>query len=439
MRILFLGIIIILLCSCNNNLTTIGEDLADNGSSMSVEKYFLNETYTIKIDSFPTSSGYIPNVAYLLKELFIGRYEDSYSGLTTAEAYFQIAPSAVPSVPLAYVLDSVTFNFTYSGNLWGDTLQYSRQTLELWQLKELPILNTDDDNFLFSNDTLPVERLLSTTTFIPLRSSIRQARFRLSDQFGKELSDKMKDGDPIFNDLPWSFLRYFKGLAIKSGAQNNCIFGIRTASDSLYLRFHYHLAEANVNVDIPLSNTEYMFNHYGNIPAARFAALTNQQEKVSFLDAKDVAVLQGLNGYVIKTNLKRPPGLPQYKTIIRAEIELSPIVLANDPIALPPRLSMYFSNTDNEIMSPVYNTSTNAVIGIFVADPTNRENNKYVFDVTDYYQRLASDLTTPEEKIPVILSLPSNNPLFPTGLNSSFSRVIIDNVPILKIYYATYN
>ena len=78
MRLIFFLLIATLgLYSCNNDLTTIGQDLINNGNHIEVQTTLLKETGTIKIDSFITSSG---RYGSAITEMFMGRYKDQYSG-----------------------------------------------------------------------------------------------------------------------------------------------------------------------------------------------------------------------------------------------------------------------------------------------------------------------------------------------------------------------
>ena len=76
MRLIFFLLIATLgLYSCNNDLTTIGQDLINNGNHIEVQTTLLKETGTIKIDSFITSSG---RYGSAITEMFMGRYKDQY-------------------------------------------------------------------------------------------------------------------------------------------------------------------------------------------------------------------------------------------------------------------------------------------------------------------------------------------------------------------------
>ena len=131
MRLIFFLLIATLgLYSCNNDLTTIGQDLINNGNHIEVQTTLLKETGTIKIDSFITSSG---RYGSAITEMFMGRYEDQYSGVTTASPCFQIVPVSQPSINFRYLLDSVTFHFKVGKKYLGryNRNSYSSNTFTL--------------------------------------------------------------------------------------------------------------------------------------------------------------------------------------------------------------------------------------------------------------------------------------------------------------------
>lgn len=173
MRLIFFLLIATLgLYSCNNDLTTIGQDLINNGNHIEVQTTLLKETGTIKIDSFITSSG---RYGSAITEMFMGRYKDQYSGVTTASPCFQIVPVSQPSINFRYLLDSVTFHFKVGKNIWGDTTETATpQTLSLYRLARLPEFRTDQNDYFYNRDSIPWGDKLATVSFIPKRMIMNQ-------------------------------------------------------------------------------------------------------------------------------------------------------------------------------------------------------------------------------------------------------------------------
>lgn len=438
MRLLvFIGVFFALY-SCNNNLSTIGQDMINNTNHIELQTIQIEEVSTVKVDSFITSMGI--NYGNEINKLFMGKYEDEYSGTTRAVPCFQIAPTYQPNIATGAVLDSVTLNFTYAGEMWGDTLTDLRiQEFKLYQLKSLPELDYDESGYFYNTAQVNIQSdPLSSVVFYPRASNIKNAYFKLSESFGEELFQKMQYRDPIFqisanNPIPFiNFLNYFKGLAIVPSESNNCIMSIRAVSDSLYLQFHYHEGNVQSSISLPLSQPEYMYNRIVTEPTGPFTELTDQEKQVYFEEADDIAIAQGLSGYMVKLTLPAPPLNRPYTTIIKAELTLKPKTFVDNIINYPRNLYVYQTNKINEIKGFLLNNPNNSsstITGKYTQFDPNRANDRYVFDMTGYYQYLSANPPL-QEKNEILLSIPY--------WTSNFDRMIVDELPLLKIYYAIY-
>ncbi len=424
-----------LLCSCANELKTIAEDFIGNGSSIELYEYRIDKTSTIKIDSFATSTG---SNAVSLSEIFVGRYMDPlYGGETVVTPTFAIAPMFAPVIEEDATLDSVTFKFGYTGNLWGDTISLRRQELTLHEISELPTYDEEDDNsVMYNNKPIPpFKRELAKTSFIPNNQGLKDAYFKIdkNDQYFNKLFDRMKYNDNLFNDLPWSFIDEFKGLAITSNENNDVIFGIKAAVDSLYMCFHYHFGEMlESTFTIPLSTPLFQYFNAKNTPTATFQSLKTQRDEVS-IEKASFALIQGLSGYMVKMQLPAPPPQDQYSTLVKAELELNPLIFYNSSVAMPQTISVYKSNAENELLGALTQMS-GEVVGELKIDNENLDASRYTIDLTDFYDNLSKMPEFSEDSdqyTHIIISVSS--------MAQTFDRVIIEEVPILRLYYAHYN
>lgn len=443
--LLFLSLIVLGLCACNNDLTTIGQDLIFNNNDITKHEYALTRTSTVKIDSFITSSGiYSENIT----QFFMGKYEDAISGSTVAYPCFQLAPSYTPSIDRNMNLDSVTFNFKYAGKLWGDTLIPKLQTFKLWRLKNLPTFDTDKGWYFYNTAKIPwgtePEDSLATVSFLPKVRNMDRTYFKIDKEkpLIKDLFEKMKFDNEIFlpntsNPEPYhKFLTYFKGLAIEADTVNNdCLLTILAAADSLYLRFHFHNGDNQMYYDFKLMsvNPEYQYNAIYTTPSDYFASLKNQEDEVPFSE-NNIAVVQGLAGYMVKMILPDLDPLPPYTTVIKAEIEINPRVYSYTDVPMPRTISVYKTNWLNEIQGVLYNSLTDnsgtQVTGTYITDEHNSENNRYIFDITDYFQRISTAPLLEPLQNQIMLTIPD--------LSTSYNRMIIKETPILRVYYAKY-
>lgn len=434
------------LYSCNNNLTTIGQDLVFNGNNIELKTSRLTETGTIRIDSFATSSGLYGNA---ISEMYMGKYSDAYSGTTVAYPCFQIVPAYQPSIPTHYMLDSVTFHFTYAGKLWGDTLTNRKlQHYELWQLSETPELDLANGNYgyFYNNDSIPWGTKLASCEFLPRLQNLKRVYFKLDEksELIQDMWNKMKYGDDIFRPSSggpvsyYKFMQYFKGLAIKGVGQTDCIMAIRAQPDSLYMRFHYHQADNNNYFDLRLltQTTALQYNGIYNYLPTPLEGLKTQEDEIKFSNS-GYAIVQGLNAYMVKIILPQPEALDAYSVVIKAEIEIKPYIFANDPVSMPPTISVYETNDVNEIKGYLYNSLSSGssdgtpVTGTYEPNREDPASSRYIFDITDYYQRISSAPQVGSNTNQMLLSIPN--------LTSSFNRMLIREIPTLRVYYANYN
>ena len=338
-----------------------------------------------------------------------------------------------------YLLDSVTFHFKVGKNIWGDTTETATpQTLSLYRLARLPEFRTDQNDYFYNRDSIPWGDKLATVSFIPKRMIMNQVYFKLEkDTLTERMFAMMQNDDPIFRPNSnseisyYKFINYFKGLAIQSGKDNNCLLSLEMIPDSLYMRFHYHNADQKYTYDLKLlsQRNEYQYFNVKNIPSEKygFEALTEQTKEVKFTE-HDMAIVQGLSGYMVKMVLPEPDVQSTYKTVVKAEIEIKPRVWASPEVAYPSTISVYYTNKINEIKGVAYNSTNNPITGRYVKTENNEED-RYIFDITDYYQTI-SRYSDSKDVRQLLLTIPN--------LTSSFNRMIIKDVPVLRVYYASY-
>ena len=433
MRNILFFFLICLCGACNNDVTSIGEDLINNESYVEIKTYKI-PTSTVKLDSFPTSTGYSSST---LKGLLAGRANDPITGVTITTPYFEIVPSGGSRVENTYIYDSITFNAVFNKTIWGDTT--TLQQFHLYQLKATPTLNPDDD-LIYNNATVPheAEPLGSYTTW-PTQERLKKFQFRLNDEVGRDLFDKLRQNDYVVqNDL--DFIRYFKGPTLMADPSNTCIFGLSPAADSIGIKIHFHSSTGDLTYSFNKSKNynQYTFmNIVNNAAGTPYAALTKQSENLPFAAAKrpnavdGQTVTQGLSGYMIKMKLPIAPAGNKYQTIVKAEIELHPQQFVTTYYPLPKTIYFYKSDVSNKALSTVTNIAGNAVTGSLVYKPNKPGYETYIINITDFYNSLCQR-TDAEQNNEVLVSIPL------TEMHSSFTRLTVDEVPVLKVYYAQY-
>ena len=441
MKQLCAGVIgmLFVLSACNNDLKTIGQGLVNNGNYIGEDLFRISTISTVRLDSFVTSQGLLASSA--INELMMGRYaEPKRGGVTEAIPCFQITPQSVPNVSREALLDSVTFEFHFTGKFWGDSVNYEIQEFELWQLKSLPELDYEHNGYFYNTSPVDLDSCIGKVRFIPQRQYINNARFRLKDgvgQIGRVLFDKMRfrEDDNIFevsssSSAPFlKFLNFFKGVAILPGEHTNCLMTIDAAPDSLYMQFHYREGTANQKLAFKLAQREYQYNRIMTDRAdTPFAGLVNQETEVAFAQDQ-IALSQGLSGYMIKMVLPIVPQYPSYTTIIKAQIEIPVKYESWNPIPPAAKINVYKTDNLNTILSPLQNNSNTAVTGVLEINDQNPEVSRYLFDVTEYYQNQA-ELPMVTEPQKVLLSVPN--------LTLSYDYMIMQEEARVRFYYANY-
>ena len=139
---------LILCWACNNDVTSIGQDLINDDSYVELVKFNIENSSTIKLDSFPTSTAKTGSELY---NLIVGTIEDPITGFTATQPYFSLVPAGGDPISIIHRFDSITFNIKYNGQIWGDTNQI--QTFYLHQLTELPVLDEQNDLLYNTTDT----------------------------------------------------------------------------------------------------------------------------------------------------------------------------------------------------------------------------------------------------------------------------------------------
>lgn len=444
MRVFFIAIFLLSLYACDNDLTTIGDNLIPNDRYVEVKRFILDETSTIKLDSFPTSA-LSSTSAFLLT---MGNIQDYYTGETKATPYFQVTPTGfATSVTWESncMFDSLTLKIPNPVTLAGDTTSY--QTFDLYQLAEHMVY--DIDNPIFCNiDSLPWYKKLSTLTIYPQQDSYtRELYFKINDTIGQNLFDRMRSRDPMFED-GYKFMDYLKGLAIVPRDDNSLLTSL-TAS-GIELRCYYHIgAKEGLYFSFPTSSgSSYAYTNikYKHTESAKFKAIKDATFRDSIpFQKENMAVIEGMNGFMLKMKVPSIIESIKYQTIVKAEIELKPNTDIWENIPEPQLLSVYVVSSDNYVKQVLSDYSNNTIYGILSQNILDRDSKKYTIDLTDFYMQQEEGLQPLDRDIYLLIGLPgyiyspwNGYQIFAGDVYNKFQRVIFEELPVFSIYYSNY-
>lgn len=471
--------------SCDNNIANMGQNLIYTDTYIEVERYDLDETSIVRLDSFPTSGQ---------TTLTMGHINDPVTGKTTATPYFQLYRNTLASdlniTVTQAMFDSLTLNFSYKGRLAGDTT--TLQTFRVYRLTEYPVLDLDDP-YQYNTQELKYDesKLLGQKSFFmqtelmqpPGDSEVEGPYIKLDapagDSLGRELFEMMRSQSPIFGGSStgdpsegggadiYSFMRWFKGLVIVPDENNNFLASIGASSSDLYLRCHYHINEVTSYFDIKaMANDEgsyYTFTNVKHEPANELKATNGKQDATNGLPldfskntlkftatSPHQAVIQGLNGYMLKIKLPYITEGNVYRTIVKAEIQLNTDYAESSIFPQASQLGVYVMDTQGNIDYVLSDmTGDNAILGYFERDPEDASRYRYIIDITDYYITMVESMSTPtHQSMELLIGLPGtlfysanrDKTQLINGANSvTFSRAVFSELPTLNIYYAEYN
>lgn len=444
MKRICLGLIgaLFLIYACNNDLKTIGQDMVVNGNYIEEMEIPVTSVATVRLDSFVTSKGRYGLPENNITKLIVGKYQDKQTpaqgGITKATPCFQITPASYPKIAANAVLDSTTFHIHYAGNMWGDTIfERKEQLLRLYQLKKLPEFDYERGGYFYNNTPIKLDSCIGENRFIPTVTGINNSYFRIDDTLAHDLFERIryKQTDDIYeesNSSEYSFLKfleYFKGLAIVPDEDNTCLFSIKARSDSLYLQFNYRVNDTIRKLRFPLAQLNMQFNLFEtDRKGTPYESLEDDTCTVS-LNKAEQAITQGLTGYMVKLRLPVVPKSQVYSTIIKAQLEVNVQYIEKLPLGFPPYIAVYTSDDLNRITGRLANNTDNPVNGLLQINQTNPNKSMFVFDMTEYYQRLSANPSKTEGQ-QILLSVPN--------MNLSYDQLIVTETPVVRFYYANY-
>lgn len=428
--------LLLLIYACSNDLESIGQDIVDNNNYIGSELVTVLNTATIRLDSFPTSSGTwgsSSSGSSVPKYIIVGKYDEPHGGTTTAVPCFQLdIPSDLGSPSFNAALDSAVFCIHLGSKIWGDTTyNIKSQGYNIYRLKELPeiVYSPTFNDYFYNISPVDYDRdsLIGRLEFLPKVEHINKAWTRVNDNLAERMFYEMKfrSGKDSYYANTYAFRNFFKGLAIVPDETNDCLISLN-AQDSLFMRFFYHDNGAERTTTFKVSRSEFLYNQYlTDRTDSPFAALESQRDEVYLRDV-DFALCQGLSGYATTFTLPYPIGMPRYSTLLKVQLEVKVEYYTNNPIDAPASLYLYELNKTNDFMGRLQNTSSD-VVG--TPQESGGENERYyIFDMTEYYQNVIDRYDNTQTDVAIVLP----------EITSSYDYIVVKEEPVVRFYYANY-
>ncbi len=384
-----LSIIITGLFSCKKTPSQIGAQLLPD-STMQV--YFTDtlavQTYSLPLDSVRSDEK---------GTFFVGSIKDPVFGTTNAGFYAQFQQSVThDNFGTNPKLDSLVLQLLFSSN-FGDTNAVLR--MHVYELQQDIYL----DSTYYSNKTVPVyptdyaniNFVANPHTKIVVGGKdtlTRVVRFNLSN-LNTALGDKLLQTDTAALDSNAIFIKYFKGLYLKTdqvtsgGALPS--FSSYTPSTALILYYHNDSTDS-LHYTYYLNNTSATINQYQHVFSDGNSAFNKQIVQKDTLLGEVNYYTQGLAG--VKTIIK----FPDIKKLARLGLvginEAKLILPGAEPQPLfgaPYKMSLIKILTDTSFQTLVDEAEGANYFGGAYKVSTN----SYEFRITHYIQSLLKDTT----------------------------------------------
>jgi hypothetical protein len=219
-QILSLMLVLFLSVSCSVSSIedfVVGDNFIKDQTGVVMIDTLTIQSSTVKRDSISSNSS---------GRFLVGSNYNYFSGYKSTSSFLTMKfDDAIDNTE--FVFDSLCMVLNYDTYYSGDTTV--TQTLSVYQLQEQMELN---DGYLYTTSNFKYDPApLGSISMKPKPNSGKEVSIRLSDKFGKRLSQMIKAKRDTITDADL-FLKFFNGLVIKSESNiKGAVIGFRT-SDS---------------------------------------------------------------------------------------------------------------------------------------------------------------------------------------------------------------
>ncbi|MGD8780527.1 MAG: DUF4270 family protein [Ignavibacteria bacterium] len=413
---------------------TLGDDLIESPTNLSLIDTFSVQLSTVIIDSVQTSG---------TGSMLIGCFDDDIFGKIISHSYFQVMTPDNFDVERDDEFDSLDLVISYNQYFFGDTTK--PQKISVHQLTENIEFNEDDDEEVITSgisfDYNP-EPIGSIVYYPRPNKSSDTLTIRISDDIGLDLFEKLKDGSEIMTDTE-RFISYFHGLVlIADDAYEGSIIGFEARDEAavslVMYTTSYDLTKQEIIYEFEMENTDKQFNNIvHDFSSTQLSNLVEQRSELPSSETGGVSYLLGGIGVMLRVDF---PSLGELLLlergkIIEAQLSLAPLQNSfDDESELPSNLIVYDSDKLNRRNNLLYNGDGYVVQSTLVIDELYHEEDAFLFDVTEFINdELEDSYVDPEKGLLVTLPLAT--------LRTTFGRLIVDaehKNTKLKIYYLSY-
>lgn len=437
--ILILLLFITLFTSCqtdnlDGDFTVASEYLSTNNKVVLIDTLTV-EVSTVNFDSLVTSNQ---------SRILIGNYTDPILGKVKSDSYFELTPtsytlgsSSSDTESINFVYDSIAVILKYDRYYYGDTTKV--QTINIHELTQKVKPDTDNTSFYNISTLTYNSNNIGTKTYYPKPIGKDSVNITISNTFGKNLFDKLKNNQITNSD---EFNDFFKGIVIKSASANSAnVIGFATSSVlRLYYKETYSNSETTLTKDFSITDTSKQFNNITldktgtiiqNLPVSTSKLSSELTNNTSFIQSGT-----GLACRVDFPYIKQLKYISTKGIIVDAELIIKPI--KNSASSLYPikdSLKVFECDNLNRISKVLSNSNGSNRLAMLNKTPDEfNENIGYSINIGDFLSQEMSK--TYGSKSSLLFTFPN--------ISKGVNRIVLgdqknpENKIKLKIYYISY-
>lgn len=296
------------------------------------------------------------------------------------------------------IYDSCTINLYHSGLYEGDTT--ANFELVVRRLSDRLEFADENETEFYNVRDFKAGDVIGTYTFKPRPHTHPRVRFRLSDDYGKEVRDFIINAASWGTELtPQYFRELMKGIQLTYSDEKydtKSLIAFIADSSKIILHSHYKGMEAvKINRIFSLTDKSLQFNHVWNEGMDEpFDQLTARYKQVK----EDVSGLHSVEyeglGYYTRINFPQIEELKnrnKYQHIVKATLKIYPEVGSYDKRRIPTTFYLSEVNKGNVIENTVRTSSGSHVHSTLVYDSYDRSEMYYYADITYYINTILTN------------------------------------------------
>lgn len=389
------------LFACNDEGIRMDESFAKNQTYAEMSDATPLTLSTFRLDSVQTSSQ---------NTVWVGKATKPVIGTIHSESYLMLdEPVRITALKDnktggynwyesgKEVYDSCTMVLYHSGKYEGDTTKNFQIVVK--RLNQRLEFASEDETEFYNVRKFEAGDEIGSYRFKPRPHTYPRVRFRLDDDYGRELRDFVISANRLSTALTsQAFRDVMKGIQISysdSTYDAQALLAFVADSSKICLHSHYRgYSAVKIQREFRLKSQDLQFNNVWNEGMDEpYDQLTQRYQQVTETEGGLHSVeFEGL-GYYTRINfpsIDAIKNLSDYQHVIKATLKIYPEVGSYDKRRIPTTFYLFEVNKGNVIQSQLRTASGTSVHSTLVYDSFDRSEMYYYADITYYINTLLS-------------------------------------------------